>query len=228
VTFWQFLNQWWNLPYLVMLGLVAVFFAMQAVGLFAHVTGSDHDSDLDHDSAVDSEAADGTADHDAGHDHDTDHDHGIGSFFGVGRVPFMVVWLTLFIFTGFSGVLLNRILQVRTGAYRPWFFPLSLLAALGVGLVAVKFAASGIAKIVDVGGRGASARRELSGAVGVVASPVLDGKFGEVRVRDSRGNELIVHGRLGEGDDALKQGDKVVLIEMENDSGLFHVAALRE
>jgi len=57
---------------------------------------------------------------------------------------------------------------------------------------------------------------------------MLDGKFGEVRVRDSRGNELIVHGRLGEGDGALKQGDKVVLIDMESDSGLFHVAALRE
>ena len=36
MTFWQFLNQWWNLPYLVMLGLVGVFFLMQAVGLVAH------------------------------------------------------------------------------------------------------------------------------------------------------------------------------------------------
>jgi Protein of unknown function (DUF1449) len=250
VTFWQFLNQWWNLPYLVMLGLVGVFFLMQAVGLVAHAAGSGHetdadvggadpDADVDHDADVAHEAdadhdadvaheADADHDADADHGHDADHDHGLAAFFGIGRVPFMVVWLTLFIFAGFTGIFLNRVLQVRAGEYRGWFFPLSALASLGVGAVSVKFAASAIAKLVDVGGRGCSARRELSGAVGVVASPVLDHKFGEVRVHDSRGNELIVHGHLGDGDRELKQGDKVVLIDLENDSGLFHVAALKE
>jgi hypothetical protein len=57
---------------------------------------------------------------------------------------------------------------------------------------------------------------------------MLDGKFGEVRVRDPRGNELIVHGHVGEADAVLKQGDKVVLIELDNESGLFQVAALKE
>ena len=152
----------------------------------------------------------------------------MAAFFGVGRVPFMVVWLTLFIFAGFTGLFLNRILQARAGDYRPWFFPISLLGALGVGSLSVRLAARTVGKLVDVGGRGASARRELSGSVGVVASPLLDGKFGEVRVRDPRGNELIVHGHLGEGEKALRQGDEVVLIELENESGLFHVAALKE
>ena len=230
MAFWQFLNQWWNLPYLVMLGLVGVFFLMQAVGFVAHAAGSEHEADCggaDHDADVAHEA-DADHDADADHGHDADHDHGFAAFFGIGRVPFMVVWLTLFIFAGFTGIFLNRVLQVRAGEYRAWFFPFSALASLGVGAVSVRFAASAIAKLVDVGGRGAAARRELSGAVGVVASPVLDDKFGEVRVHDSRGNELIVHGHLGEGDGKLKQGDKVVLIELENDSGLFQVAALKE
>jgi len=234
VAFWQFLNQWWNLPYLVMLGLVGVFFLMQAVGFVAHAAGSEHEADVDcggadHDADVAHEA-DADTDHeaDADHGHDADQGHGFAAFFGIGRVPFMVVWLTLFIFAGFTGIFLNRVLQVRAGEYRAWFFPFSALASLGVGAVSVRFAASAIAKLVDVGGRGAAARRELSGAVGVVASPVLDDKFGEVRVHDSRGNELIVHGHLGEGDGKLKQGDKVVLIELENDSGLFQVAALKE
>jgi len=230
VAFWQFLNQWWNLPYLVMLGLVGVFFLMQAVGFVAHAAGSEHEADCggaDHDADVAHEA-DADHDADADHGHDADHDHGFAAFFGIGRVPFMVVWLTLFIFAGFTGIFLNRVLQVRAGEYRAWFFPFSALASLGVGAVSVRFAASAIAKLVDVGGRGAAARRELSGAVGVVASPVLDDKFGEVRVHDSRGNELIVHGHLGEGEGKLKQGDKVVLIELENDSGLFQVAALKE
>jgi hypothetical protein len=259
VSFGQFLNQWWNLPYLVMLGLVGVFFALQAIGMLAHATehgldsdagggaeadvgstlnheGShelahEHDADVDagSDSASASESDSG-ADSDAESDAESGsgHSHGVAAFLGVGRVPFMVVWLTLFIFTGFTGLFLNRLLQVRAGAYRPWFFPLSLGGAFAAGLVSVRFAARAIGKLVDVGGRGASARRELRGALGVVASPVLDDKFGEVRVRDPHGNELIVHGHVAGGDEVLRQGDRVVLIELENESGLFHVAAFKE
>ena len=228
--FWQFLNQWWNLPYLVALGLTGVFFVLQLFGFAAHAFAGDHEIDLDGDGVPDDLATEHDIDGDTDHDVDAP-EHGafsIGAFLGVGRVPFLVVWLTLFIFTGFSGLFFNRVLQVRTGGYPAWFFPLSLLGALGIGLAAVKFAARAVAKLVDVGGRGAPARRELSGAVGVVASPMLDGKFGEVRVRDPLGNELIVHGRLGEDEGKLKQGDKVVLIELDNESGLFQVAALKE
>jgi hypothetical protein len=228
VSFWQFLNQWWNLPYLVMLGLVAVYFGMQTLGLVAHA--GDGDADLDHelDQDVDQEVDHATeSDHDADHDHEGE-SHGLAAAFGVGRVPFMVLWLTLFIFTGFSGLFLNRLVQVRAGAYPPWFFVISLLLSLGAGAVSVRFASSAVGKLVDTGGRGASARRELAGAVGVVASPLLDEKFGEIRVHDPRGNELIVHGHLAASESALRQGDKVVLVELENDSGLFQVAALKE
>jgi len=109
VTFWQFLNHWWNLPYLVMLGLVGVFFAMQAIGIFADAAGSDHEADVD--GSAEAADHDPGPDHQAEHDadgHGGDHPHGLGVFLGVGRVPFMVVWLTLFIFTGFSGLFFNR------------------------------------------------------------------------------------------------------------------------
>jgi hypothetical protein len=220
--FWTFLNRWWNLPYLVMLGLVGVFFLLQAVGYAAH-----GDSELDHD-----------VDHDIEHDCDADHDHEVdhdvdgedgepqGSILGAVRVPFMVVWLTSFIFAGFTGIFVNRVLQVKTGGYAPWFFPLSLVAALGAGGAAVRFVSRGVAKLVDTGGRGAPRRREFSGAVGVVASATLDASFGEVRVMDARGNELIVHGRLEAGEAPLAQGAKVVLLELDVGTGLFHVARL--
>jgi len=257
VTFWAFLNQWWNLPYLVALGLVGAFFLLQALGLVTHAAQGEHDAadmgggghvdadaeagdfdgeadaDVDGDVQLDGDA-DGQVDgngaangHDPGHA-EAESEPGLAAFFGVGRVPFMVVWLTLFIFAGFTGLFVNRVLQAGAGEYRWWFFPVSLFGALAVGAASVRLAARGVAKLVDVGGRGASRRRELSGAVGVVASPVLDTRFGEVRVRDSRGNELIVHGHLGAGEPALRQGDEVVLIELENESGLFHVAALKE
>src|SRR5262249_30142418 len=142
---------------------VGVYFALQAVGGLADAASSD--SDLAHE-----------VDHDV--DHDVDHggeqEHGLAEFLGVSRGPFMVVWLTLFIFAVFSGLFLNRVLQVRTGGYAGWFFPLSLLGSLGVGLFSVRFAAKAVGRLVDTGGRGATARKDLSGSIGVVASPTLD------------------------------------------------------
>lgn len=236
MPFWQFLNQWWNLPFLVMLGLVGVFFALQAFGLAAHAGSSEHeldldgdgvpDHDLDHDADLDA-AQDADGDHDAEHDGEPSGGHGLADFLGVGRVPFMAVWLTLFIFSGFGGILLNRIAQVKLGGYPAWFFPLSLLGSLGLGATAVRLLARQLQKLVDLGARGAAPKRRLAGQPGVVASPQLDAAFGEVRVRDDKGNELIVHGRLAAGERALKQGDEVVLVELEQDSGLFTVAALK-
>src|SRR5690242_4025176 len=103
--FLAFLDHWWNLPFLVALGLVAVFFVLQLVGLFG-----DHDAD-----------GDGEPDGDA----DDDVSASVLAFFGVGRVPFMIVWVTLFLFGGFSGIFLNRVVDVTTGGhYRGWHFVL--------------------------------------------------------------------------------------------------------
>jgi hypothetical protein len=220
MTFWQFLNQWWNLPYLVALGLVGVFFVLQLFGFAAHAFAGDQEIDLD---------GDGVPDHDVdtGHDFDSENEaFSIGAFLGVGRVPFLVVWLTLFIFAGFTGLFLNRVLQVGAGAYRGWFFPLSLAGALAVGIVAVRVAAKGVAKLVDVGGRGASARKDLRGRIGVVASATLDAQFGEIRVRDARGEELIVHGRLDGTEKVLERGAQVVLVDLQ-DEGVFTVTSIQ-
>ena len=219
MSFWQFLNQWWNLPYLVVLGLVGVFFVLQLFGFAAHAFAGDHEIDLD---------GDGVPDHDVDTEHDFDSEHeafSIGAFLGVGRVPFLVVWLTLFIFAGFTGLFLNRVLLAGAGAYRGWFFPLSLGGALVVGVVAVRFAAKGVAKLVDVGGRGASARKDLRGRIGVVASATLDAQFGEIRVRDARGEELIVHGRLDGSEKVLERGAQVVLVDLQGE-GVFTVASI--
>src|SRR3954467_1517046 len=117
MSFWQFLNQWWNLPYLVALGLVAVFFVLQLFGFAAHAFAGDQEIDLD---------GDGVPDHDVdtGHHVDTEHDaFSVGAFLGVGRVPFLVVWLTLFIFAVVRPLFLNRVLLGTAGVYRGWFFP---------------------------------------------------------------------------------------------------------
>ena len=176
-----FVNHWWNLSFLVMLGLCGVFFVLQAIGLMGG--GADHDVQMDHDADADADAGMSAGWHE------------VLSFLGVGRVPFMVVWVTLFLFAGFSGIFINRVLFVRAGgAYHGWWFLPVSLAALTVGLVGVRFFSRLAARLVDVGGPGAVTKQELTGKIGVVASAVLDTRFGEIRVHDDRGNELLMHG----------------------------------
>lgn len=226
MSFAAFLNHWWNLPFLVMLGLCAVFFVLQAIGILgAH---AEHDVDAEHDVQVD---------HDADADVDADADgggmtaawHEALAFLGVGRVPFMVVWVTMFLFAGFSGIFVNRVLFVRaSGAYQGWWFVLVLLAAFVVGLIAVRIFSRLAARLVDVGGRGATAKHELAGKIGVVASPVLDSRHGEIRVHDDRGNELLLHGCVPAGEAPIAHGAKVVLVSYDGDKQLFWAAACPE
>jgi hypothetical protein len=211
-SFLVFLNHWWNVPFLVMLLLVVAYFGLQLVGLVGH--------DADHDV---------THEHEVDHDHDQTHGlsgdtwHGVLSFFGVGRVPFMVVWVTLFLFAGFTGLVVNRVVWLRLGGVAPaWLFPASLGAALVVGLVGVRVFARAAGRFVDVGGHGASAKHELVGKFGVVASATLDARFGEVRVHDGK-VEILVHGKL-QGDEAtLPRGARVVLVDFDAASQLYWV-----
>lgn len=209
MTIGAFFNQWWNFPFLVMLGVALIYFVMQLVGLAGH-HGKEVDKEVDHD-----------------HDHDADGHHDaladILSFFGIGRVPFAVVWLTLFTFTGLSGLFLNWLYASRVGKYPGWFFIVSLISALVVGLIAVRIFAQAAGKLVDTGGKGAVGKHELAGKLGVVASPRLDDKHGEVRVVDGAGNEQIVHGRLEKGARSLSQGTRVILVDYDAASELFWI-----
>jgi len=218
MSFFAFLNHWWNLPFLVMLGLVAAFFVLQLAGLFGH--DGDADADVDHD-----------VDGDAGGDPDADGEGswhealaGVLSFFGVGRVPFMVVWGALFIFAGFSGIFFNRVLFVRLqGQYPGWLFIVALALSLIVGLTCTRIAARLAGKLVDTGGRGSARKHELVGALGTVASARVDHAFGEIRVSDAAKNEMLVHARVRAGERPLARGESVVLVEYDGARELFLV-----
>lgn len=214
----SFLANWWNVPYLVLLGLVGVFFVLQAIGLVAH---SDAEADADHD--VDAEG-DADADHDADAEGEVGLWHDVASFFGFGRVPFMVVWATFFIFAGFAGLSWNKLWSTGRD-YPTWAFFVSLVVAFVAGAFGARLFARLAGRLVDVGGRGAARKHELQGKLGVVASAVLDDKFGEIRVRDAHGNELLVHARIVAGEPNLKRGDKLVVIDYDAATELFTVAA---
>ena len=205
--FFAFINHWWNFPFLVMLGLVAVFFVLQLVGLAGH--HGDHD-------------------HDVHHDHDAH--PGVGAdllaFFGVGRVPFMVVWVTLFLVAGFAGLFVNRLFYLDgAGSYPGWAFAVALAVSLAGGLTATAIAARVAGKLVDTGGKGAATKAELAGKLGTVASAHLDAGFGEVRVADERGHEMLVHARLAPDEPRLQRGARVVLVEYDAAKDLFWATA---
>jgi hypothetical protein len=214
-SFLAFLNHWWNLPFLVMLLLVAVYFVLQLIGLVGAVGDHDIDHDVDHD-------------HDGGHHVEHHFWHDVLGFFGVGRVPFMVVWVTLFLFAGFTGLIVNRVVYLRAGGSAPaWLFPVALVVAVVVGLTGVRVFARAAARLVDVGGGGSTAKRDLVGKLGVVASATLDTRFGEVRVHDGK-TEILVHGRVQEGEAPLARGARVVIVDFDGGSELYWVAASPE
>jgi hypothetical protein len=222
MTLLGFLNQWWNLPFLVELGLVVVFMGWQLLGLAASGADADVDGDADgHD--ADHDGADGASDAEGG----DGALHGVLSFLGVGRVPFMMVWSPLFFFSGITGIFLNSLFMENAGEYRAWFFPVASVGALLVGLGVTGAFARVAGRFVDTGGKGAASLKDLVGKMGVVASPQLDQHFGEVRVRNQRGgDEILVHGRLQDGEATLKHGAPVVLVDLDAEQGMFWVAAV--
>ena len=143
-----FFNQWWNLPYLAALDLVGLWMAGQALGFLTHGSEAENEADVDTDSVVDADG-DGVPDVEQGHEHGeeaqghVDHDddnesdnenddgaglrfggHGLLGFLGVGQVPSTVVWVSLSLFFGFSGLFANRFLGGLPGGYRIAWFPL--------------------------------------------------------------------------------------------------------
>jgi hypothetical protein len=204
-----------------MLGLVLVFFVLQLLGMTKEHDSAEADHDVDHDVDAD---ADADADHDA--DGDGDQPGGVLSFFGMGRIPFMVIWLTLFIFSGFSGLVLNRVVYVRNeGWYPTWFFGIALVSSLVVGLAGVFFFGRLAGKLVDTGGKGSTRKEELQGKAGIVASVTVDEKGGEIRVTDAAGNEMLVHGRIQAGEKVPRRGEKVVLVDYDAEKDLFWVSS---
>jgi hypothetical protein len=84
------------------------------------------------------------------------------------------------------------------------------------------------ARLVDVGGRGAATKQDLVGKIGVVASPILDARHGELRVHDDRGNELLLHACLQANEVPLARGSKVVLVSYDETKELYWAAACPE
>lgn len=233
----EFLIAWANTPYTVVLGTTGLFALLQASGLLGLLGGADHDGGDDVDG--DHDVGGHEADHDAtGTDHEADHDadggederanfaHAVLAPLGVGRLPFSLVWQVYGAVFALSGLTANAHYVERPGGpplvSLAWTMPL----ALSVAYAAVSGLARLLRPIVADERANATRRAELVGQMGIVISTRVDEAFGEVRFRDKTGHDVRLVVRLAPGHAAAREGEKVVVVEHENDE--LYVAALDE
>lgn len=206
-----------------------------------HDVALDHDIHLDHDVHVDHDLGhdlDHGVDHDVEHDvgHDAEHDmtHGgsnggaapalnVLRFLGVGQVPITMVLLVLLGGFGIIGWMLNAVVLGITPQY-------PAIALLFVGLAGLAFAAWFTSRTARALGRAvpafastATTLARLVGRRGRVASPEVDEKYGQVKVRDLGGTLITVFAVVDAGKPHLKRDTEVILVEYDPAHKVFVV-----
>lgn len=213
---WAFVWAGYNLPFTIAL-IVCVFLS----GLQFLSGGDDGDSDQDSDSD-----ADGDSDSDSDSDGDGEIDNpltAILDFMGVGRVP-MTIFLLLFTMVfGLSGWVTTRLLF---GDNLSPFFP----AILGVwfavfvwsGFITGRLARL-MAQLVPSTSTTATQRDQLVGRVGRVASPRVDTKYGQVKVRDPGGTLLTLFAITPADEFPISRDTEVILVDFDPQRKLYTV-----
>ncbi len=233
---WDFIFAWYNLPFTFLLGLCVLLAGLQLAGL-----GGDHDGDTDLDAEADADIdtdvdmdADADLDGDADFDHDLDHDldhdadhhvdhdahSGAGdgwsvlAFIGLGKAPLMVVLLILFGAIGILGWAANSVVRSVFGAYPGIAFAAVLpLSLIGGGLVSSRTARF-IGRALPPISTTATRAQALVGKRGTVISACIDGRFGQVHVRDAAGTLISVFA-VTDADEPIPRGNQVVLIDYD-------------
>lgn len=189
-----------TLAALVMGGLVLVEILSLIVG---HSASALVDSLLDHDVAPGFHA-------EAGADSDFS-PSGVMSWINVGRVPFLI--LLILALAGFA--VLGFVIQAIAGAI---VAPLpSLLAGIGAALLTVPFlrvSSRALAQVIPKDESYVITADDLLGTTAEVTLGPLDaGLPGQVRALDRHGNAHFVRARAAEGATAMKQGERVLLVD---------------
>jgi membrane protein implicated in regulation of membrane protease activity len=193
-NFWGFLSAWFNAPFSVMFVLCVVMGVAQLIGLGGDVeTEADVDAELDGDVDADADA-DGDADSDADSDLGVEPSGALAwlAFLGVGKAPVAVVLLMLFGAIAILGWVFNSAVQSLFGDYPSIaFVPVVLLALMGGALITSRVSRF-IGRALPPISTTAMRAEALVGKRGTVISPFVDGKYGQVRVRDQGGTLITV------------------------------------
>lgn len=211
-------NVWFTAP------LTIVFL----LALFRLATGAmdfgDADTDVDMDADAD---VDIDADADVDIDSDIEMDTGIQSpsfgdvfgFLNVGRVPLVVVLMSLLATWGITGLIANEVLNVPKNPQSVWIsygiaFFCSFLGTRYISIALSKLFPESERAINDV---------QLLGLSGRVISGQITTTFGTARVQVPEGPELTVSCRAKSDEDPPVKGDIVVLIDYDPTKRIFDV-----
>ena len=230
-------NVWFTAP-LVIVFLFALFrLAMGAMDFGDADVDADVDADIDIDADVDIDIdadvdidadMDIDADVDADIDADVDaadvgaHTPSFGDVFGflnVGRVPLMIVLMSLFGTWGITGLIANAFLNVPE---KPEWVWISCVIAFFCCFVCTRYISMGLSQLFPESEKAIS-DIHLLGLSGRVISGQITSTFGTARVQVPDGPELTVSCRAKSHEVTPVKGDTVILVNYDHTKRIFDV-----
>lgn len=199
-------NVWFTAP------LTIVFL----LALFRLVTGAIDFGDADMDADVE---ADADLDMDADADLQSPSFADIFGFLNVGRVPLMVVLMSLLATWGIAGLIANALLNVPE---RPQWIWISYVIALFCSFLGTRYISIALSKLFPESEK-AITDVHLLGLRGRVISGQITTTFGTARVQVPDGPELTVSCRAKSDEATPVKGDTVVLINYDRAKRIFEV-----
>ncbi len=215
-------NVWFTAP-LTIVFLFALFRLLIGAMDFGD---ADVDADADIDADVDVDA-DVDIDADVDMDADVEADTGelspsFGDVFGflnVGRVPLMVVLMSLLAMWGITGLIANAALNIPQNPQWVW---ISYVVALLCSFLGTRYISIALSKLLPESER-AVRDVQLLGLRGRVISGQITTTFGTARVQVPDGPELTVSCRAKSEEGTPVKGDTVILIDYDRTKRIFDV-----
>ena len=217
-------NVWFTAP-LALVFIFALFrLIMGGMDFGDAEVDADADVDVDVDAEVDIEAdVDADAEVDADADADAEGHSGsfidILGFLNIGRVPVMVVLMSLFATWGISGLIANALFNVAANPNWLWA---SCIVAFLCSFVGTRYLTFGISKLFPESER-AITDVQLLGMRGRVISGQITTTFGTARVQVPDGPALTVNCRIKTDQVNPVKGDTVILVNYDDEKRIFDV-----
>jgi len=209
-------NVWFTAPLAIVFLLALVRLATGAMDFGDVDTDVDMEADLDMDADIDAEA-DVDADIDTGTQSPSFGD--VFGFLNVGRVPLMIVLMSLFVTWGIFGLIANALLNIPENPHRVW---ISCLIALFCCFLGTRYISITLSRLFPESEK-AIRDIQLLGLRGRVISGQITTTFGTARVRVPDGPELTVSCRAEPDEATPVKGDTVVLINYDQTKRIFDV-----
>ena len=233
-------NVWFTAPLAIVFIFALFRLALGAMDFGDADADADIDADVDIDADIDIDAdvdvdvdmdIDADVDIDADIDADVDADVAVdaggqsfsfGDIFGflnVGRVPLMIVLMSLFATWGMTGLIANALLNVPENPQWVW---ISCVTAFFCCFVCTRYISIGLSKLFPESERAIS-DVQLLGLSGRVISGQITTTFGTARVQVPDGPELTVSCRTKSDEATPVKGDTVILVNYDRTKRIFDV-----